>query len=255
MEESAWYGNDGFWTVMAPVMFSERRWAETETVCARVEALALARGLGPGGLLLDALCALGRTSLEFARRGWKVTGLDLCLPYLKAARDDARGRGLEIDFRHADIRALADESSFDLAVNLYNSFGYLESREDDLTMLRAIRGSLRPGGLLVMEFQGKELVHRDFRESEWYESGGDIVLLKSELREGGASLFQEWGLIKPDGRRYRFPFVQRLYDEAALRAALAEAGFVSVEVSGDLGGAPYGPRADSLVALARRPPS
>ncbi len=302
MDESRWYENEDFWTVMAPVMFSSRRWAEVEDVCAAVEEMALARALSPlggqearalslhpspgfealspsprdgpreralspvggasdralspgeakRGRLLDALCALGRTSLEFARRGWTVTGVDLCAPYLRAAREDAAGRGLAVDFIQADIRGFHGDGGFDMAVNLYNSFGYLESPEDDLAMLRALHGALKPGGTLVMEFQGRELVLRDFRESEWYEEDGDIVLLRSELEEGATKLRQEWGLITTDGKRHRFPFVQRLYGEDDLRAILAQAGFRRVEVFGNLRGAAYGPGADSLVAVARK---
>src|SRR5690606_3375864 len=58
----------------------------------------------PGTTLLDVGCGLGLHSIELAQRGALVVGLDLSLPMLSRASDEAQDRGLQINFLHGDMR-------------------------------------------------------------------------------------------------------------------------------------------------------
>src|SRR5512138_1360083 len=129
-------------------MFDEGRWAEVPAVVSGIEALA---GLKPGARVLDACCGPGRHSLELARRGYRVTGLDLTESYLEAARETASAEGLSIEFLRGDVRAFRRPGAFALCLNLFTSFGYFKSREEDIGTLRNFRASLAPGGALVLE--------------------------------------------------------------------------------------------------------
>src|SRR5207253_11147732 len=73
------------------------------------EADFLEKTLAPDGLarLLDVPCGNGRHAIELARRGYKMTGVDLSREFLEAARLQATEAGAAIDFQHGDMRALA----------------------------------------------------------------------------------------------------------------------------------------------------
>ena len=253
--EGPWYADEAFWTAYAPIMFDEARWAEVPAV---VDALLGLAAPPPGAAVLDACCGPGRHSLELASRGYRVTGLDLTAAYLDAARESAAAWGVEVEFVRGDLRRFGRRAAFDLALNLYTSFGYFEDPADDLAALRALRASLKPGGALVMELRGKETAARDFTEGEWFERAGGTVLTEYSVVGDWEGLRNRWVIIKPreggdagELERIDRSFVLRLYSAVELRAALLEAGFASAEIYGSLKGAPYDEKAESLVALAR----
>ncbi|HOX31542.1 MAG TPA: methyltransferase domain-containing protein [Spirochaetales bacterium] len=246
-----WYEDEAFWTAYAPLMFDEKRWAEVPAVVDAIEALA---SPPKGGRVLDAACGPGRHSLELAARGYRVTGVDLTAAYLEAARESAAAFGLEIELVRADLRGFSRPAAFDLAINLYTSFGYFEEAADDLALLRGIRASLKPGGALVLETQGKETAARDFVEGEWFERGGMTIMTEYEVVGAWEGLRNRWIVLRGEGGRLEKldrSFVIRLYSGAELRALLLEAGFSRAELYGGLRGEPYDQKAESLVALAR----
>ncbi len=244
-----WFEDEGFWNVFAPLMFDENRWAETPAVVDSVERLA---GIRPPATVLDACCGPGRHCLEFARRGYRVTGVDITASYLEAARESARDEGADIEFLREDMRGFRRPGAFDLCVNLFNSFGYFSDPAQDEGMLRNIRESLRPGGRLVLEMVGKETAARDFIEGEWFERGGWTVLTEFTVEGAWEGLRNRWILIRGSERIDR-SFVQRLYSAGEMRALLERAGFRDVRILGSLEGNPYDHKAKSLVARAERP--
>ena len=64
------------------------------------------------------------------------------------------------------MRKFKRPDSFDLALNMFTSFGYFENPADDAQVLRNIHGSLQPGGSLVLETIGKEVLGRIFQERD-----------------------------------------------------------------------------------------
>jgi SAM-dependent methyltransferase len=244
-----WFEDEEFWALYAPIMFDEDRWAEVPTV---VDALERLVGMAPGAAVLDACCGPGRHSLELASRGYRVTGIDITEAYLEAARESAAAWGLggRAVFLRADIRDFSVRRRFDLAINLYTSFGYFAKAEEDLRALRRLRAALRPGGALVLEMRGKETAARDFVKAESFERGGWEVRTEYSIVGDWEGLRNRWVLSRGEVAADR-SFVLRLYSGVELKAALSAAGFSRVAIMGGLDGAPYDESAESLVALAR----
>lgn len=242
-----WFEDETFWETFGPLLFDEKRWAEVPAVVDRIEKIA---ALVPGAAILDACCGVGRHSLEFASRGYRVTGVDLTSSYLEAARESAQAWGTDIEFVHGDIRTFVRPETYDLCVNLFTSFGYFADRSEDLAALVNFRKSLKEGGTLVLETVGKETAVRDFIEGEWFERLGWTVLTEFRPVDAWAGLLTRWILIKGSERIDR-AFVQNLYSGTELRRMLLEAGFTSVEIFGSVDCTPYDQKAISLVAVAR----
>jgi SAM-dependent methyltransferase len=247
MPPGEWFEDEEFWTAYATTMFDEERWAEVTAVVDAIEALARP---APGAAVLDACCGPGRHSVELASRGYRVTGVDLTEAYLEAARESADGMP-NARFVRADIRSFEEPGAFDLALNLFTSFGYFAEPADDLEALRRIRSSLRPGGVLVLETNGKETAVRDFVPGESFERAGWTVTTEYRVIGPWESLGNRWILSKDGVVAADRSFAIRLYSGTEMRAALRAAGFSEVEILGGLDGSPYDRGAKSLVALAR----
>jgi SAM-dependent methyltransferase len=243
MTEGEWFEDEDFWTAYAPIMFDEARWAEVPAVVDGIERLV---GPAPGAAVLDACCGPGRHSLELASRGYRVTGIDITEAYLEAARESAAGSAR---FLRADIRDFAAEEPFDLAINLYTSFGYFADPEEDLKALGRLRAALRPGGALVLETTGKETAARDFTAGESFERGGWEIRTEFSVVGAWEGLLNRL-ILSRGGETVDRSFVIRLYSGTELRAALLDAGFSAARILGGIDGSPYDQAASSLVALA-----
>src|SRR5437016_7334797 len=77
-----------------------------------------------GRRILDAPCGFGRHSIELARRGFQVTGVDFSETELDRARKAATEAGVPLRLVCQDIRDMEFPGEFDLAVNLFSSIGY-----------------------------------------------------------------------------------------------------------------------------------
>jgi SAM-dependent methyltransferase len=159
-----WYDDDTFWETFRDYMFNPTRLEQTR---AEVDQLVALLKLRSGVPVLDLGCGIGRHSLEFARRGFTVTGVDRTARYLEQARDAAARENLNVEFVHSDMRAFVRREAFDGALSMFTSFGYFEDAADDLRVARNVYESLRPGAKLTIDINGKEVVAAKFRERDW----------------------------------------------------------------------------------------
>jgi 2-polyprenyl-3-methyl-5-hydroxy-6-metoxy-1,4-benzoquinol methylase len=120
-------------------MFTEER-AEKESAF-----VARTLDLKPGASVLDLCCGQGRHSVQLAKRGFKVTGLDLNAEYLDLASKAAEAANVKIETVAGDMREIPFENKFDAIVNMYSSFGYLESEAEDLKVLESAVKALTDG--------------------------------------------------------------------------------------------------------------
>jgi len=111
--------------------------------------------LQPGCSILDMGCGTGRHSVELARRGYQVTGVDISAGMLAEAEKTARKASVEVTWIHSDATKFTSTSLFDAALCLCEgAFGLLGTDDDplehDLSILRNISAALKPGARLIM---------------------------------------------------------------------------------------------------------
>jgi SAM-dependent methyltransferase len=255
MENPEWFKDIHFWERYGPIMFDRKRWDEVPLVADAVTRLAkleLYDGApAEAPRALDLCCGFGRIALELARRGFSVTGVDITQSYLQTGADDAAYEKLEVEFVLQDVRVFKRPNAFDLAVNLYISFGYFDDPKDDLLFAKNACESLREGGSFIIETLGKEIAVRDFVEAEWFERAGHTVLTEYAPVDSWGGLRNRWIIIK-DGKRIEKVFTQRLYSAAELRRLLLDAGFKAVDIYGNWEEAPYDQRAEALIVVGRK---
>lgn len=199
MNMDPWHAQDSFWESVGFFLFSEQRRADAP---AEVENVITLAGLKPGARILDLPCGVGRHSLEFARRGFQVTAVDRTGAYLEQASRQALLAGLPVEYIQEDMRSFARPESFDAALNLYTSFGYFADPAEDRQVLLNFYQSLRPGGVLVMELMGKEVLARIFRERDWREEGETIILEERQVSANWGWIDNHWILIRAGDRHY-----------------------------------------------------
>ncbi|MDH3280505.1 MAG: class I SAM-dependent methyltransferase, partial [Gammaproteobacteria bacterium] len=119
--------------------------------------------------ILDLCCGQGRHILELARRGYtNLWGVDRSHYLISRAKSMARQQDCAVAFREGDARKLrfADDK-FDLIYLAGNSFGYFESVEDDIAVLRELRRLLKPQGQLLIDFTDGDYLRRHYQPRSW----------------------------------------------------------------------------------------
>ncbi|HBH97504.1 MAG TPA: hypothetical protein DDX89_06950 [Candidatus Omnitrophica bacterium] len=124
----------------------------TEAECDFLEA-CLAKHVGPEpAAVLDIGCGAGRHLLELARRGHRVTGFDLRPEMVEFVNAEARNAELQVSVSVGDLRRMAVEGTYGLAICLMDTFRYLLTNDEILRHLECVASHLQPGGLYVTDF-------------------------------------------------------------------------------------------------------
>ncbi len=245
-DQIVWHEDDDYWECLETFMLSPRVMdaapAEAEDALKLIDA-------PQGAALLDLCCGHGRHTLEFARRGYKLTGVDRNVRYLDRARRRAADANLDIEFVQGDMREFRRPDAFDGVTNLLTSFGYFDDPDDDRRVLENAHASLKPGGRFVLEMSGKEVLARIYQRRDWVEQDGVYQMVEREPVENWSRLKMRWIFVK-DGMTREFHLMLRLYSAGELATLLTSVGFRDVQIFGNLNGSPYDQKANRLVAVA-----
>ncbi|MEE1167071.1 MAG: class I SAM-dependent methyltransferase [Treponema sp.] len=249
MENKEWFESEEFWKNFGPVMFDGPRWAEAPAVAEAVVSMANVKS---GAKILDAGCGPGRISVELALLGMDVTGVDIIQAELDAAKETALDEGVSINFIKQDLRTFNSEKKYDLALNLYTSFGYCDTPEEDFSIVQNIYNSLKDGGKFILECTSRESAILCFTEGEWFERSGLTVLTDFSVVGAWEGLRSKWTIINQQNQRIEHEFVQRLYSGTDYIAIMKKAGFKDAKVYGGYDLRPYDQNATTMVIVATK---
>lgn len=246
-----WFEDEGFWERFHPILFGPERW---ENAAKEIDAVMELTGFPEGGHILDLCCGPGRHSLELARRGMCVTAVDRTKRYLDEARRKAAEEKLDVEFVLEDMRSFRRPETFNGAINMFTSFGYFADPDDDRRVAQNLHDSMKPGGAVIMDLIGREVIAKRFRERDWYpldDPEGGIMLEERKLSQNWGWIESTWTLI--DGsKRTIHTIAHRPYTGTELAALLKSVGFSEVEIYGTLEGEAYDQDAKRLLAVARK---
>ena len=231
-------------------MFDDARWAEAPTVAQYVKDIA---GLGEGDKILDAGCGLGRISVELAALGLDVTGVDIIQSELDAARESAEAEGVPLTLINHDLRSFQAREQFDCAINLYTSFGYCATIEEDMKILKNIADSVKTDGTFIMECTSRETAIMYFTAGEEFERAGYKVVTHFEVVGAWEGLRSQWTLYPLDSKQaIDHTFIQRLYPATFLRDKLIDFGYSKVNIYGDFDKSPYNEHARTMLIIGKK---
>lgn len=182
--------------------------------------------------ILDLCCGQGRHSLEFARRGFKnIEGLDRSHYLIQKAKAQAKKEGLNVRFREGDARKLPyPPDTFDIVMILGNSFGYFETKQDDLRVLEEVFRVLKPRGKVLIDVADGDYIRKHFqpRSWEWIDKRyfvcreRSLSIDKQRLISREIITHVEKGVITDQF------YAERLYSQEALKELLKIVGFKDV---------------------------
>lgn len=223
----------------------------------QVDFLVKTLGLKGGEKILDLACGFGRHSLELARRGFCVTGVDITAEYVNFANALAEKEGLNARFLCLDIRQVPFENEFDVVLNMADgAVGYLENDRENEKIFDVVSRALKPGGKHFMDIMNGGYARTHFPCKFWDAGDRGLTLSLFEWDEASKSLLYgqrdyPYGetLTKPEFSEGN-PI--RLYTLEELRELLGWREMAVVKSFADFTGRPSGDNGIQLLVYSRK---
>ena len=183
-------------------------------------------------VVLDLACGQGRHVLELARRGLKnLYGMDRSHYLIRRAKQTNVTEKLNVNFKEGDARKLPyPNDTFDYVMILGNSFGYFESVEDDVKILKEIFRVLKPYGRFLIDVADGNYLKKHFnpRSWEWIDKNHFVCRERSLAKDGERLISREVINNINKGVVVDQFYAERLYTQERLQQILSTAGFSKI---------------------------
>jgi D-alanine-D-alanine ligase len=210
----------------SPDAFPLSCFPEPDVTVQQVRGIKQLLGLRQDELVADICCGHARHTLPLAADGYQLVGLDISEMMLYVADQLARKMQLQLRL----VRGLAQQlpfadGVFDVALNLFNSLGYMDD-DDNEAVLSEIARCLKPGGRLLLDTRNKkfQILYAPYREKVTL-ADGKSALLQCTYDRNNSRLNSVWSNTADPADVYHTASI-RLYSPAQIEKLLTGAGFV-----------------------------
>ena len=145
MPKKEWF-DEWFDTIYYHILYKNRDHSEASLF---LDQLIKYFGIAPKSKILDLACGKGRHSIYLSNKGYEVTGVDLSEENIKHAKKQSSEY---LKFGVHDMRDVYATDQFDYVFNLFTSFGYFDSKQENLGVIDAAMQSLKPKGKFLLDF-------------------------------------------------------------------------------------------------------
>ncbi|MCV2487043.1 class I SAM-dependent methyltransferase [Flavobacterium sp. SH_e] len=217
-----WYSS-WFDTPYYHILYKDRNYREAQVF---MDNLTHYLNLPEKAKVLDLACGKGRHSIYLNQLGYNVLGADLSENSIAEA---SKNSNETLHFKVHDMREPFEEK-FDAIFNLFTSFGYFESDDDNLTTLKAIKESLSEYGFAVIDFMNVPNVIENLVPEETKTVDEIDFHIKRYVEDG--HIFKEID-FEDQGRKYHFTEKVKALTLKDFQDLMDEAGIFLLDIFGD----------------------
>jgi SAM-dependent methyltransferase len=135
----------------------------------------------PGSRILDMPCGKGRHAVYLEKKGFDVTGADLAENSIRIAKNS---ENKNLRFLVHNMLDPFPGREYDAVMNLFTSFGYFETEEEDLRALSNMKDCLKKNGLLIIDFLNAAEIQKNIKPREIITIDDTEFTILKEIRNG-----------------------------------------------------------------------
>jgi len=208
--------------------------------------------LKKGQKILDLCCGQGRHSIELARRGYKVVGVDYSKYLLGVAKKRAKEAGIEIEFKRQDARNLKLKGKFDVVINMFTAFGYLENDRENEKIIKNVSQVLKKGGFFFLDFINSVNVLMNFQPRGVKTYSEKMKLIDERYFDPiKFAMISKWA-ISYGGKMKKFNGYIRFYIFPEFKTMFEKYGLKIIKTFGNFKGEKFSPKTKRLIIIAKK---
>lgn len=203
--------------------------------------------------ILDLACGQGRHSVELARKGYQITGLDLNKNLLNLAKKSAKKKRVGLRLIQSDMRKIPSENEFDAVISMFTYFGYFKKERENLKVLREVFKVLKPGGLFLLDLMNKKWVLQEYLGKTWQEIKKSYILEDRSFDRRRKNYLNKILIITAKKEIRKTFTLVRLYDSFEIKKKLEKIGFLVLKFYGDYNGNKFSPqKSPRMIILTKK---
>ena len=206
------------------ILYSNRDYTEAENF---ITQLTAELQLPENSEIIDLACGKGRHSVFLNKLGYKVLGLDLSK---KSIDHNKQFENENLQFAVHDMRDTVDHAPVDAVFNLFTSFGYFDSVDDDRRVFKSVSDVLKPGGFFVLDYLNENYVrNKMISDAEIHRGGIDFKISKKIESQHIVKEIK----FSADGQDFNFFEKVKLHTPKSIQKYAEENGFERIKIWGD----------------------
>jgi SAM-dependent methyltransferase len=218
-----WFASDFYQTV-----YNHRNISDANKL---IELIISKTNLNKKSWVLDAACGFGRHSQIFAEKYMNVVGFDLSKTLLLRAKENLIDLDNSFLFR-GDIRNVFLKKKFDLISNLFTSFGYFESDEENFSFVKNSTKFIKEDGFFVFDYFNQFYLEKNLIPSSEKEVNGIKISEKREIKN--KRIVKE--IVIKNGKTDKFYESVKLYSKDEIIDHFGKYGYQHRFIFGDYDG-------------------
>ncbi|GIO25320.1 class I SAM-dependent methyltransferase [Oceanobacillus sp. J11TS1] len=208
--------------------------------------------------VIDLGCGPGLYSQNLSIKGYDVVGIDFNENSIEYAINEARKKGLSIDYRNEDITNAEIENEFDLALLIYQVYGIF-SPENRKKILSNVHRGLKPGGLVLLDVLS-DTGYEKFEQNQmwWLSSKDNPISDKKHLTLYGALKYPNKVtlarnvIVFDDGELVNYNYWNQHFSVENLKKEVEDVGFTLEKVYADVNGGDYVDNGEFFAAILKK---
>lgn len=223
----------------------------------RTEAEGIIRLLDLKGeeRILDVPSGYGRHSIALARKGFNITGVELNAVHLSEAIKNAQTAQVKPDFVKGNMINISHKEEFDAVINMFYSFGFFETDEENKRVLKNFFNALKKGGkfLFHTDVNVPRVLAGKYKEDETRNlASGNTLRIIDKYNPEDKRIHGAWIIKSKDGKEERKDYSVKVYTKQEFIDLCKQVGFTDFKAYSDWNKTPYSEDSEDMIIIARK---
>ena len=226
------------------ILYKNRDYTEAELFLNNVISFL---NMPNGSSVIDLACGKGRHSVFLNKAGFEVVGVDLSANSIQYAK---QFENQNLHFDVADLRTFKTNQLFDYGFNLFTSFAYFKSDQENQQVLNSFNACLKADGILLLDFFNAEKIKKMQSYSETKTIDGITFHLHKIIDDKKVTKRIEFNA---EGKEYYYQEEVQLITLPDFETLFSQTGFSILNVFGNYNLEPYqAETSDRLIFVAQK---
>lgn len=203
--------------------------------------------------ILDMCCGYGRHSMELAKRGYQVTGIDYSRELIEIAKSKCENEGIEnVRFEEGDIRRYNESKLFDLTISMFVSLGYFENEDENISAIKVLCNSVRENGYLFLDLYNYNKMYSEYENKMRYPGGIEVTTQRKFDKDNKIAYINKIVKSKTSDDDKRYEMRIRVYTMDEIISICAANNMRLYKSFGNYDGSAFDKESDKMLLLFKK---